>query len=133
MMKRFDIGLSFAVCFAAMIWGAVAHADVLMLGIGNKSCGQFIAASGKRPPGIVRSIRTPDGDLLESENAEYLQWLLAFVSGFNSAERGQQVRVDPAGMDLWMRKWCNQHPVKTVFEGAEAFIVEMLTNAAAQR
>jgi hypothetical protein len=31
------------------------------------------------------------------------------------------------------RNWYNQHPTKTVFEGASAFIDEMRTNAAAAR
>jgi hypothetical protein len=29
MMKRFDLRVSLSVCFAAMIWGAVAHAEMI--------------------------------------------------------------------------------------------------------
>ena len=43
MMKR---SVSLAVCFAAMIWGAVAHAEIIVLGQGTASCGQFIATIG---------------------------------------------------------------------------------------
>jgi hypothetical protein len=122
----------------------VAHAEQTLytIGIGNLSCGKFIASIGKRPPGKVMATR--DGDLV-SENAQYLQWLLGFVSGVNSTlyvynvahpgeEQQQQIEnIDAAGVDLWMRNWCNQHPVKSVFEGAVAFIGEMRTNAATVR
>jgi hypothetical protein len=54
---------------------------------------------------------------------------MGFVSGFNAAQSGdleQQVtKIDPAGMDLWMRNWCNKHPMKTIAEGAAALIEEM--------
>jgi hypothetical protein len=60
---------------------------------------------------------------------------MGFVSGFNGAHANdveQQVKgIDLAGMDLWMRNWCNKHPTQKVFEGASAFIDEMLNNAAA--
>jgi hypothetical protein len=133
-MKRF---VSFAFCFAAMAFGAAADADFLGGGRGNNSCGQFIASMGKRPPGMMRSIRTPAGDLLMSENAAYLQRLLGFVSGVDATrEEQQQVQVSqlaPAGLDLWMRNWCNKHPTQPIVEAAQLFINEMLTNAAAAR
>jgi hypothetical protein len=139
MMKRFDMGLSLAVCFAAMIWGTVAHAEpVRVAGIGNLSCGKFIASIGKRAPGEIMTTR--NGDLV-TENAEYLQWLLGFVTGFNSAvaayndalvgkEQQQQVRIiDLSGLDLWMRNWCDKHPVQSIYYGGVAFIDEMRANA----
>jgi hypothetical protein len=133
-MKRFHTGVSLAGCFAAMIWGTVAHAQVFVIGVGTFSCGQFIGSIGKRSPGKVARMPTAEGDFL-SENAAYQQWLLGFVSGFNAThvnEHAEQVRgIDLAGVDLWMRNWCNQHPTNTVFDGAVAFINEMQINAGA--
>ena len=124
-------GVSLAVCFAAMAFGAVGHAQSPMIGIGQYSCGRFIASIGKQPPGHMGTMSTRDGNFV-SENAEYTQWLLGFLSGFNAAhagEREQQVTgSDPAGMDLFMRNWCNQHPTQSVFEGALALINEMRSN-----
>jgi hypothetical protein len=134
-MKRFDMRVSLAVCFAAMIWGAVAHANTIVIGIGTTSCGKFIASIGKNAPGKIEKISTRDGDFF-SENAEYNQWLIGFVSGFNFAhddDLGQQVKSDLAAMDLWMRNWCNKHPTNTVSQGAYAFIDEMRSNAAADQ
>jgi len=139
MMKRFDMGLSLAVCFAAMIGGAVAHAEPgsTIWGMGVDSCGQFIGAIGKSPPGKYEYIDTRSGHFV-SENANYQQWLLGFVSAanatlsaLNAAHPDPLKRIDLAGMDLWMRNWCNQHPTQKVVDGANDFISEMLTNAAA--
>jgi hypothetical protein len=134
MMKRFDMRA--AICVAAMIWGAVAHAaDTAVFGVGQQSCGRLIASVGGAPPGAYKTMNTASG-ILVSENAQYQEWLMGFVSGFNSTHAGlaQQVtNFDLAGMDLWMRNWCNKHPTQTVFEGAYTFIDEMRSNAAARR
>jgi hypothetical protein len=69
-----------------------------------------------------------------NEYTRYQEWLMGFVSSFNAAHAdvAQQVRdIDLAGMDLWMRNWCNKHPTQKVVEGAVAFIIEM-SNAAAK-
>jgi hypothetical protein len=132
MMRHF--GALLTVCFGLLLT-AVAHAaSVFEIGAGNNnSCGKFIAAIGDAPPGKYREMNTARG-VYVSENKVYQEWLMGFVTGFNASHAGdleQQVtKIDPAGMDLWMRNWCNKHPTQEVFEGAYAFINEMLTNAA---
>jgi hypothetical protein len=126
-----------AICCVAMTWGAVAHAgpgEVFVIGSGqHSSCGKFIAAIGDAPPGRYRERNNATG-VFVSENTKYQEWLMGYVSGFNAAHAGdleQQVtKIDPAGIDLWMRNWCNKHPTETIFDGAAAFI-EMRSNAAA--
>jgi len=54
------------------------------MGVGQRSCGQFIATISKIPPGEAGIMHTRDG-LFVSENVEYQQWLSGFVSGFNDA------------------------------------------------
>jgi hypothetical protein len=128
-MKRF--GVSLAVCF--VIWRTVAHAQtatVTMYGAGSRSCGQFIASIGKHPPGMETKMPTLD-ELFISENGEYQQWLLGFVSGVNLTQEKQLKGLDLAEIDLWMRNWCNKNPTQKVFDGAVAFILEMTGNAAA--
>jgi hypothetical protein len=113
----------------------VAHAktQTWIMGPGHGSCGALIAAAGNTPPGEHKQINMPSGVFID-EYAEYQGWLMGFVSGFNAAhgdDDEQQVKgTDIAGMDLWMRNWCNQHPTETVFDAASAFVNEMLTNAA---
>jgi hypothetical protein len=48
-------------------------------------------------------------------------------------EKRQIEDIDIAGIDLWMRNWCNKHPMKTVYEGAVALVEEMRGDAAARR
>jgi hypothetical protein len=115
----------------------VAHAQrISMMGSGEHSCGRLIADLGSAPPGPGnhKEMNTPSG-VFVNEYTQYQEWLMGFVSGFNSAHANdveQQVTIDLVGMDLWMRNWCNQYPTKPVFEGASTFIDEMRTNAAAR-
>ena len=130
MMKRFDMRVSLAVCFAAMIWGAVAHAEtgsVTVKGVGAYSCAQFIATIGNHAPGETAVKGNTGSGRLVGENSLYQQWVMGFATGFNATQAGeQQIKgVDLAAVDLWMRNWCNQHPEKMVFDGAVAFIAEM--------
>jgi hypothetical protein len=120
-----------------MAWGSVAHAQtgtVTVMGMGTSSCGRFIAAIGKHAPGEYQSLKRADGELV-SENAEYQQWLLGFVSGINVArasdEQQQRImdRIDMAGIDLWLRNWCNKNPTKEVIDGAVALLAELRNNA----
>ena len=136
-MKRFDMRVSLAVCLAAMIWGAVAHAETgstFVMGSGQDSCGKFIAAVGDASPGKYREI---NAGVFVSENEAYLQWLMGFVSGVNAASVGEQEQqvswADSAAMDLWMRNWCNQHPTQDFVQAAMAFVREMRINAATRR
>jgi hypothetical protein len=130
MMKRF--GVSLAVCF--VIWGSVAHAETgvtHVLGAGYDSCGQLIAAVGDAPPGKFKKRNTATGVLL-NEYARYQEWLGGFISGFNAVhEEKQQISIDMAGIDLWMRNWCNKNPTKSVFYGASVLINELQGDAAA--
>jgi hypothetical protein len=139
MMKRFDMRALLAICFGLLL--TAVHAQTgpprFVIGAGNyNSCGKFIATIGDVPLGKYRTMNTATG-VFVSESERYQEWLLGFVSGFNYSHAGQleqQVtKIDPAGMDLWMRNWCNQHPTQTVSDGAETFINEMLTNAATAR
>jgi hypothetical protein len=118
-----------------LLTAGVAHAELTYsIGRGNRSCGSFIAALGEAPPGKYREMNTARG-VYVTENKVYQEWLLGFVTGFNATHAGdpekQVTKIDPAGLDLWMRNWCNKHPAQTVTEGAATFISEMRTNAAA--
>jgi hypothetical protein len=111
---------------------ADAHAETgqtFVIGAGNESsCGKFIAAISDLPPGKYREVNGAKGSIFVSENKAYQEWLMGFVSGFNAAHAGdleQQItKIDPAGLDLWMRNWCNKYPTYSVFDGASKFIAE---------
>jgi hypothetical protein len=98
----------------------------MVLGAGQNSCGQLIAASTGIPPGNYKKMETVNGQFVH-DFARYQGWLMGFVSGYNEAQSNdtQQIKVDLAGLDLWMRNWCNKNPTKLVFDGAHAFRLEM--------
>jgi hypothetical protein len=103
------------------------ESGTLVLGAGLDSCGTFIAASTDVKPGSYKQINAPSGRYM-SDLIRYQQWFMGFVSALNSAhpdDISKQINVDIAGLDLWMRNWCNQHPVDKVFEGMVAFRKEM--------
>ena len=124
-----------------LLMAGVAHAEetgrAFVIGTGFNSCGKLIAAMGKNPPGKHEVMNTRTGAVFFDESAKYQEWLMGFVSGFNSShasEPEQQVTgIDLARIDLWMRNWCKQHPTQSVSQGAAAFIIEMQSNAAAGR
>jgi hypothetical protein len=135
MMRHF--GALLAICFGLLLTTVHAQTVYFVMGAGHYSCGQLIAHMGKNPPGGHQTMNTVSGVFVD-EYMEYQTWLEGFVSGFNFAhpsdhehqEQQQVTGIDLAGMDLWMRNWCNKHPTEKVFHGAQVFINEMLTNAA---
>jgi hypothetical protein len=134
-MRSLILGLLLLTAGVAQAQEADDKAGTLVMGSGRDSCGKFIGAIGA-PAGKHREANTPTG-VLVSENRAYQEWLMGFVSGFNATHGGeleQQVtKIDLAGMDLWVRNWCNKHPTKLVFDAGANFIIEMRTNAAAAR
>src|SRR6516164_8714170 len=131
-MKRIDMRALLAICFGLLLTAA-AHAQTgrtFVIGSGQDSCGKFIAALGA-PPGKYRDMNMVGG-VYVSENKVYQEWLMGFVTGYNwshSSDLEREVtKIDPAGMDLGMRNWCNQHPTDSVWDGASVFVNEMLTS-----
>jgi hypothetical protein len=115
---------------AILLTPSVVRAEdrgTMVMGDGIESCGKFIAASTDNKPGNYKRMDTPSGRYV-NEISRYQQWFMGFVSASNSAypdDISKQIKVDLAGLDLWMRNWCNHHPVNTVFDGMIAFRDEM--------
>ncbi|MCS3929283.1 hypothetical protein M2175_004314 [Bradyrhizobium elkanii] len=111
-----------AICFAGP--ALAGQAGVMTLGVGQRSCGQFIAAVGQAPLGATVQRKSQDGGRFYAELIRYHEWIMGFVTGYNSAyeeNTDTQIRDDISALDLWMRKWCNDHPTKMFVEGAQAF------------
>jgi hypothetical protein len=103
------------------------QAGVLILGAGQRSCGQFIAAVGQTPVGSVMMVEKRDGKLY-GELIRFHEWMEGFVSGHNAAYEANtddQIRIDLSSLDLWLRNWCNAHPTKTFAEAGQALRGEL--------
>jgi hypothetical protein len=115
-------------CAAKSIVGPFGFGDVYFLGLGQKSCGAFIAATAGVPPGQYRVIQRQDGEYT-NELSRYQQWMMGLASGYNAAhleDTKLQLNVDIAALDLWMRNWCNKNPTKLLMSAGLAFIDEMM-------
>jgi len=108
---------------AACVTSPAFAGDIMILGVGQRSCGQFLAAGGEAPIGTVLQKGQYYG-----EQIRFNEWMMGFVSGFNAAYEGDvtsQIRVDLASLDVWLRKWCNENPTKAISQAAVAFRDQM--------
>jgi len=96
-------------------------------GWGNYFCGQYLSAVHNLPPGHGSWIDRPSGRFVD-DAAQYQHWLSGFISASNlwiyRAGVGKDVKADHAATDVWMRRWCEQNPTKTVFEAVYEFVRE---------
>jgi hypothetical protein len=104
------------------------HAQTFgILGVGTNSCGMYLSAVHNHPPGMSRIVNTREGQFFD-EHMRYRDWLGGFISAtnFSSASTGldQDIKTDDAAIDVWVRKWCEQNPTKSVIEAAMAFVRE---------
>jgi hypothetical protein len=101
--------------------GAKPHGWVVR-GVGNDSCGKFVAALEDSPPG--RGAIEWQGATYYGMREVYAEWIQGFVTAANlqSDHRSKQISVDYPGTELWIRKWCDMRPAQTVIDAASAFI-----------
>jgi hypothetical protein len=90
--------------------GRHASAAYVAAGVGNSSCGAWIA---------VR--RHPDGK--EANEAE--QWILGFLSGvgFSGGQGEDPIHgTDAEGVWMWIDTYCQGNPLKDIAVAAAAFV-----------
>jgi hypothetical protein len=94
-------------------------------GVGLGSCGKYLSAAHNQPPGRYMNFKGAQGAPLFDEHGLYIEWLLGFITAINrsllSAGTRSDVQTDAAAIDVWIRKWCEQNPTRTVAEAACAF------------
>src|SRR5260370_33964353 len=78
-------------------------------GIGRSSCGQYLSAFHDRPPGKIRTITHPEGDLLMRPRAIPIgsrAFSRRRIGGERVPARGTASGADYAIMDVWMERRC---------------------------
>jgi hypothetical protein len=101
MMKRFDMGLSLAVCFATALDGVACAQEGRFhyTGQGAISCEVFGALRGVGP-----------GPAIEDR---LLDWAEGYASGINAARPKGYFDLkakEPDEMKLYLRRYCETHP-----------------------
>jgi hypothetical protein len=122
-MRRFFVAATSVGLFLSSTAGYSEEAGVFIHDRGNHSCGKYLAAVYGHPPGTGKTIKHPQGQYFD-EHVRYMDWLAGFLTAANLFGRdgGIDIRSDAAAIDVWMRKWCEQNPTKSVVEAAWAFV-----------
>ena len=111
---------------SALSYGTMADAQekvIFTTGLANNSCGKYLAAVHSHPPGKNRVVDLPEGQFSD-DHRRYADWLVGFLTATNLwvMDGPNQLKVDDAAIDVWIRKWCEQNPTKPLFQAAMAFV-----------
>ena len=109
---------------SALSYGTTADAQkVFVTGLGHNSCGQYLAAVHGHPPGKSIVADLPQGQF-HDDHHRYIEWLRGFLTATDLLvmDGPNQLKVDDAAIDVWIRKWCEQNPTKPLFQAASEFV-----------
>ena len=93
-------------------------------GLGNDSCGKYLAAVHGHAPGKGTGFKDRWRGQFYDDHTRYMAWLGGFVTATNLwvTNEPNSIQSDHAAIDVWIRKWCEQNPTKTLVEAASAFV-----------
>jgi hypothetical protein len=94
---------------------------------GNDSCATFISAQADVRLGDEVRL-TWRGRNYFSDGSHYVSWAAGFISAANVFDHRLDIRVDPAGIDGWLRRWCEQHPADSFETAVETFVRDRASN-----
>jgi hypothetical protein len=96
---------------------AAEEVPISVYGLGNKSCGAFIAATQGLGPGETRT-----GHDLYSLNSLFNQYALGYITASNALAGNPVNGVDLPGIDLALRRYCENNPTDNFVTAVENFI-----------
>jgi hypothetical protein len=91
------------------------------------SCGKYLAAAHGHAPGRGRFINHPKEGRYFDEHVRFGAWFAGFLDATNFwmvLNQGNGIQTDDAALDVWIRKWCEKNPTKSLGEAAVAFILD---------
>ena len=93
-------------------------------GLGNNSCGKYLAAVHGHAPGKGSGFNDRWRGKFSDDHSLYMAWLGGFFSAMNwlVLDEPNGIKTDNAAIDVWIRKWCEQNPTKTLLDAASAFV-----------
>jgi hypothetical protein len=97
--------------------------NAFISGLGYESCGKYLAAVHGHAPGTGRLLTGPGGQFYD-DHTRYMDWLNGFFTATNMwvTHEPNGIKSDAAAIDVWIRKWCEQNPTKSLGEAAVAFV-----------
>jgi hypothetical protein len=66
----------------------------------------------------------PQGRQFSDDHSLYMAWLGGFLSAMNwlVLHEPNGIKSDDAAIDVWIRKWCEQNPTKSLARAAWEFV-----------
>ena len=112
-------------CVAEVGFAQTVPDTAIIHGIGAKSCGEYLSAISDHAPGTGMKVQQADVDYFDKAYVQS-EWLGGFMTAMNMmwAEPTMQIAADPAAIDVWIRKWCEQDPTQVLVQAAAAFVRE---------
>ena len=124
-MRNTAIAGSFLVFVVTVAFAQTVPDTTIVHGIGGKSCGDYLSAVSDHTPGTGMQIKQADGEYFDAAFVQR-EWLAGFLTAMNVmwSEPAMQITADAAAIDVWIRKWCEQHPDSALVHAAAAFVRE---------
>jgi hypothetical protein len=124
-MRKTALACLFLTFAAGGGFGQTTPDTTIVYGIGGKSCGVYLSAVSDHAPGTGMQIKQADGDYFDAAFVQR-EWLAGFMTAMNMmwSEPAMQITADAAAIDVWIRKWCEQHPNSALVHAAAAFVRE---------
>jgi hypothetical protein len=93
---------------------------------GTHSCGRYLAAVHGHAPGAAIVLHHPQHGPYYDNHTRYMDWLAGFLSATNFwvTDEPNGIKSDDAALDVWLRKWCDQNPTKTLMDAASRFVFD---------
>jgi hypothetical protein len=116
-----------AAVLAALILSTASYGQgIYVHSWGTHSCGKYLAAVHGHPPGAGIGFNDRQRGQFSDDHTLYMGWLGGFLSATNwfVMDEPNGIKTDSAAIDVWIRKWCEQNPTKSLAEAASAFVVD---------
>ena len=132
-MMRLDRSSARRALFAVPLWACAAvpafaeqQEATIVLGAGQKTCGEYLAVVYGLVPGSFRVETTPTGKTYGNDARALYEWLAGYISAANATSPdGVQIKTNPAAIDVWMRKHCEQNRTGSISHAAQQFVLEL--------
>ena len=132
-MMRLDRSSARRALFAVPLWACAAvpafaeqQEATIVLGAGQKTCGEYLAMVYGLLPGSFRIETTPTGKTYGNDARALYEWLAGYISAANATSPdGVQIKTNPAAIDVWMRKHCEQNRTGSISHAAQQFVQEL--------
>ena len=92
-------------------------------GLGNESCGKFLAALQKTP---VDEALDYNGKSYASETRLYTEWFLAYITAYNifNEQMNNINHADRTSITFWVKSYCEKHSMNRLSQAAWALVIE---------